>query len=169
MPKNPGAARCEKETTSLEGDGPGVVPSLLCAHLGSMKPENEAQVKLSVADRVPGLGEGQCCPALTLGTRQCRSVDLRGQPRTQATQQASSKTHHDLCQQALRDGSPGQPGGETEKPQRFCGRSIPSASAQQELACSIWTVKAASPARALQGAEKVGCSDRGSGVWISSF
>lgn len=40
VPKNPGAARCEKETTSLEGDGPGVLPSLLCAHLGSMKPEN---------------------------------------------------------------------------------------------------------------------------------
>lgn len=96
----------------------GLVFSILCfVHIWI--PRLKIKPKLS-PPRQTGLqaqGRGQCSPALPSGHQETSSRDLWGHPRHPGYVEASSKIHRDLRLQALRDGSPSQPGGEMEKPQ----------------------------------------------------
>lgn len=82
-----------------------------------------------MADRVSGPGEGKCCPVLTPDTGHCRSANLRGNLVPGATQQAHLRDSK--LPRSLRDGSPGQPGGETEKPQQLCRTHMRARARQQ--------------------------------------
>lgn len=68
-----------------------------------------------MADRVPGPGEGKCCPVLTPDTGHCRSADLRGNSVPGATQQAH------LRPTTISEGRFPRPArGREEKPQPLC-------------------------------------------------
>ena len=82
-----------------------------------------------MADRVSGPGEGKCCPVLTPDTGPCRSANLRGNLVPGATQQAHLRDSK--LPRSLRDGSAGQPGEETEKPQQLCRKHTRSRARQR--------------------------------------
>lgn len=74
------AARCGQETPSQRGDGSGVLCSLFCAHLDSMKTKSEARGEPSMADRAPGRARRPHSPALPSGRQETSSVHLQVTP-----------------------------------------------------------------------------------------
>lgn len=111
VPGDTGAARREKETTSLERDGSGVLPST--------ELQNEAQTKHSTADRASGSGAGPRCPALTPGTGPHWSADLRGQPGRLGHTASLFRAPPPPPPMVPEGRLPKLASGETEKPQPF--------------------------------------------------